>query len=142
MLPFHKRSRVNSSIEIGADELEAIELPPVRPPSVRPSGFPAVKRAYVTVDDDEMTIVRSDKRISSAPPPRVAVRMPVIPKAPARPRFDEDEPTQLAPGSSSRPLLSMSASARRILLDDAPPPPLGAAGLFARGRPLGVRCAP
>lgn len=141
MLPFHKRSRMNSAIEIGTDELEAIELPRVRPPSVRPA--PA-RRAFSSSSfgDDEMTIVRVDRRVSTSPPPRAAVVMPRIPPSIA-PRFDEpemrrpafrasdepvfprrryadDEPTTLHPSSTSqRPLLSMTTpSARTIIVEE------------------------
>ena len=58
--------------------------------------------------------MRMDKRVSSSPPPRnVAMRMPAIPPAPPRPRFDDDEPTMAA--SSLRPVLSMSS--RKIIVD-------------------------
>jgi hypothetical protein len=127
VLPFHKRSRATSSIEIGTDELEAIELPPVRPPSVRPSVRPSmIPSAHRHVDDDEMTIVRSDRRLSSSPPPSsrsAGGRMPAIPRAPLRPRFnDDEEPTLLARSALSRPLLSMSA--RNIPVDQSGPAPL------------------
>ncbi|HSQ66172.1 MAG TPA: hypothetical protein VLM85_23280 [Polyangiaceae bacterium] len=133
MLPFHKRARVNSSIEILSEELEPIELPPVRPPSVRPPSVrPPSFRAPITsasFGDEEMTVVRMDKRASSFPPPRSDLRMPHIPRSLA-PRFDDDAPTEMHP--SSRPLLSMSTSSQRQYdVDDlpsssshwAPPPP-------------------
>jgi hypothetical protein len=143
MLPFHKRARANSSIEIGTDEFEAIELPHVRPPSVRPSAFiaaPAGRPMYSFNDEEEMTVIRPDKRQSSAPPRHAgrSSQMPRIPAPPPAPRFDDDswrrpafdgsddEPTMLLT-SSSRPLLSMSA--RNVIVEpeaynqEIPPPP-------------------
>lgn len=133
MLPFHKRSRVNSSIEIGTGELEAIELPPVRPPSVRP------RAKFSSFSDDEMTVIRPDMRKSSAPPPppsRRDVDYDYVPRMPANPmprfakpervappRYNDDEPTMLAPSSSSRPLLAMSTRQNVALDSDIPPPP-------------------
>ena len=110
MLPFHKRSRANSSIEIGIEDLEDVELPPVRSPSPQPYSFrPA------DLEDDELTVIRMDKRPSSAPSQRAAAPMPTFPPPPRRPRFFEDDaPTMGAPGS--RPLLSMSS--RKLPLDE------------------------
>jgi len=144
MLPFHKRSRVNSSIEIGTDELEAIELPRARPPSVRPSAMSLSPRApmrakFSSFSDDEMTVIRPDMRKSSAPPAPSSRRdvdydyVPRIPSNPiprftakpervAPPRYIDDEPTMLAP-SSSRPLLAMSTRQNVALDSDMPPPP-------------------
>ncbi len=128
MLPFHKRSRANSSIEIGDDEVEAIELPRVRPPSVRPSYVMRPQLSFARNDDEEMTVIRMDKRPSSSPPPSSRslqdVRIPRNPP-PSFARYDSDEPTMLHPSSSSRPLLSMSSfppppSSR--VLDDSPRP--------------------
>jgi hypothetical protein len=133
VLPFHKRSRMSSSIEIGTDELEAIELPAVRPPSVRPGAF---RRSFASFSDDEMTVVRLDKRVSTSPPPRAAVVMPRIPQnlaprfddyavrepaPPPRRRWADDEPTILRP--SSRPLLAMSTPPRNVIVDEPPRAP-------------------
>jgi hypothetical protein len=136
MLPFHKRARANSIMEIGSEELEAIELPNVRPPSVRPGAFasvrpssaPMFRRRYDSYDAEEMTVVRMDKRVSTSPPPRMQLHqeVPRIPYSPP-PRFDrDDEPTQAYP---SRPLLSMHAhhSPRSVIVDqthETPPPPV------------------
>ncbi len=113
MLPFHKRARASSSIEISSDDLEAIELPQVRPPSVRPAAFvPKVSPRY-DFSEDELTVVRPDKRVSTSPPPRfeMEAEVPRIPPSYV-PRFErhyDDEPTQMHV-NSSRPLLSMSSS--------------------------------
>jgi hypothetical protein len=96
MLPFHKRARANSIMEIGTDELEPIELPQVRPPSVRPGAFahrassaPVVSRKkYDSYDAEEMTVVRMDKRASTSPPPRFELESPRIPRAAYVPRFE------------------------------------------------------
>jgi hypothetical protein len=123
VLPFHKRSRVNSSIEIGTDELEAIELPRARPPSVRPSYIARPSISFAHNDDDEMTVIRMDKRPSSSPPPSSrSMQMPRIPRSSPppvfeRPRYDHEDVTMLHPSSSSRPLLAMSAH------HEVPPPP-------------------
>ena len=139
MLPFHKRARANSIIEIGTEELEAVELPNVRPPSVRPGAFASVRpssgpmfpqsqsRRYNDYDAEEMTVVRMDKRVSTSPPPRVELAPTRIPYSPP-PRFDrDDEPTQAYP-HSSRPLLSMeSRSPRSVIVDqthETVPPPV------------------
>ena len=133
MLPFHKRSRMTSAIEIGSEELEAIEVPRVRAPSVRPAAF---RKSLQSWGDEEMTVVRLDKRVSTSPPPRAAVVMPRIPQnlAPRfddsdargfpRQRYSDDEPTMLHPSSTSqRPLLSMaSPHVRSVIVDEEPPP--------------------
>ena len=136
MLPFNKRSRMSSAIEIGTEELEAIELPQVRPPSVRP-GVQQHRPTFASFED-EMTIVRPDKRVSTSPPPRANVIMPRIPQSYA-PRFDDsypryereaaayerrrradEEPTMLHPSSTSqRPLLSMSSPhVRSVIVEE------------------------
>lgn len=150
MLPFHKRSRMSNasgSIEIDSDDLEAVEIPSVRPPSVRPGGY--APRHSLASFDDEMTVVRVDKRVSTSPPPRAAYQMPRIPQSYA-PNFDEydrqaaaaerrrradEEPTLLHPNSTSqRPLLSMNGPrsvivdqepprSRRVMQHEVPPPP-------------------
>lgn len=141
MLPFHKRARANSIIEIGTEELEAVELPNVRPPSVRPGAFASVRpssapmfpsnassRRYNDYDAEEMTVVRMDKRVSTSPPPRMQLEPTRIPYSPP-PRFDrDDEPTQAYP-QSSRPLLSMQSqkAPRSVIVDqthETPPPPV------------------
>ncbi len=126
MLPFHKRARVNSSIEIAADDLEPIELPPVRPPSVRPGAFAPKASPRYDFSEDEMTVVRMDKRVSTSPPPRVELQVPRMPRPAQMPsfrRYADDEPTQMHV-SSSRPLLSMSTpSSRNMLAHEVPPPP-------------------
>jgi hypothetical protein len=127
MLPFHKRARVNSSIEIASDDLEPIELPPVRPPSVRPGAFTPKASPRYDFSEDEMTVVRMDKRVSTSPPPRVELqvqRMPRPAQMPSFARYADDEPTQMHV-SSSRPLLSMSAppSSRVLVAHEVPPPP-------------------
>jgi hypothetical protein len=140
MLPFHKRARANSIIEIGSEELEAVELPNVRAPSVRPGAFASVRpssapmfpqassRRYNDYDAEEMTVVRMDKRVSTSPPPRMQLEPVRVPYSPP-PRFErDDEPTQMMP-QSSRPLLSMQSqhhSGRSVIVDQtyetAPPP--------------------
>ncbi len=129
MLPFHKRSRVNSSIEIGTDELEAIELPQVRPPSSRPSYIarPSISFAHHN-DDDEMTVIRMDKRLSSSPPPSsrsLSMQVPRFPRsAPVpsfeRPRYDHEDVTLLHPHSSSR---SLPFNGTLRSASEIPPPP-------------------
>lgn len=129
MLPFHKRSRVNDSIEIGTDELEAIELPQVRPPSSRPSYVARPSLSFARHnDDDEMTIIRMDKRPSSVPPP--SARSAPLPRFPRSapppvidnyrdvPRYDQEDVTMLHPTSQSRPLLAMQSARHEV-----PPPP-------------------
>lgn len=141
MLPFHKRARANSIMEIGSEELEAVELPNVRPPSVRPGAFASVRpssgpmfpqqqrRRFDSYADEEMTVVRMDKRVSTSPPPRVQLESPRIPKYSPPPRFDrDDEPTQ-AYVHGSRPLLSMQSqkAPRSVIVDqthETPPPPV------------------
>ena len=146
MLPFHKRARANSIMEIGSEELEAVELPRVRPPQAhlgvrpaayaqRPSSVPMFPQnqersnRYDNYDAEEMTVVRMDKRVSTSPPPRVHVESTRIPYNPP-PRFDESESRRPAYGRSvdrddeptqmygSRPLLSMQRQTPRSVIVD------------------------
>ncbi len=110
MLPFNKRPR-SSVYEIDPSELEPVDLPPVSaPPSAR-FARPAISFSR---NDDERTLLLPQKRSSSAPPPRVEVRMPRIPGFNALPKFTpsvsvSDEVTMVRPGPRTS-LLSMKAN--------------------------------
>lgn len=147
MLPFNKRPR--SEIEIQPDEIEAVQLPPVRPPSMRPSAglssrplpapSPSVRpsapppRASVpapkpsrppisfrpVASDEEHTTFMADKA------PRrqtLDLRQPTIPsnRAPRIESFGDEEATRLHPSNSSRSLISMNVgTAQRLVADDS-----------------------
>lgn len=115
MLPFHKRNRSSSVIEIDSADIEPVELPRVLPPTPRVTMRPQI--TFVRKDDDERTMLMPEKRRSSAPPPpaRVETRVPSVrvPPLGALPKFGpslsmSDEVTLVRPGTR-RSLLSMKA---------------------------------
>ncbi len=119
MLPFHKRPRHPSEIEIEADELEPVQLPAVRPPSSRPAPLssrpaPLSSRparlsspvrpsrpalSFASYGDDEQTVLLQKRPTLTPPRETLDFRSPRIPLSPRAPHFGDDEPaTQIRTG--------------------------------------------
>ncbi len=98
MLPFNKR-RNNSEIEIGTDEMEPVQLPPVRTPSVRPAAgaAPSYRPPPVSSRALPPPSVRP-----SAPPAR-----PSRPPISFRPTDDDNERTLFVADKAPRRTLEL-----------------------------------